>query len=108
MTEPELQRHMLKVAGAYGGWRRFHTHDARRSPRGFPDWVFTRARPRARLLFIELKGDTAYGKAGPTTEQLEWLADLRAVAAAGPVVEVYVWTPADVDLLARVLAPGYR
>lgn len=109
MIEPELQRFVLQVADAYRGWLRYHTHNARRSAKGFPDWAFTRARPRPRLLLVELKGDTAYGRRGPTDEQLRWLDALTAVAAVAPdAVEVYVWTPADRQLIERVLAPGYR
>lgn len=106
MTEGELQRFVLKLALAYR-WLRYHTHDSRKSHKGFPDLVLLRARPRPRLLFIELKGDSAYGKLGPTDDQVEWLETLRLLTAVAPAVEVHLWTPEDRRTIERVLAPAW-
>jgi len=62
---------------------RYHTHDARRSPKGFPDLVICGL---GGVLFRELK--TQRGTVKP--EQIEWLG---ALAAAG--ADVDLWRPED-------------
>src|SRR5262245_1439889 len=82
-------------AATLAGWRVYHTHDSRKSAKGFPDLVCCRG---ARLLFIELKmpGRKA------TPEQVDWLVDLAGVRA----VEVFLWTPDDWPQIEVVL--GFR
>jgi len=63
------------------GLLRYHTHDARRSPKGFPDLVLCGP---GGVLFRELK--TQRGQV--TAEQQQWL---DALAAAG--ADVGVWRP---------------
>lgn len=94
MTEAELQRHMLQAATLYGWRRRYHTHDARKSAKGFPDWVMVRV---PRVIYVELKGDS--NRYGVTPEQQDWLDDLRACGQ-----EAYVWTPADIPEMLKVLS----
>ena len=70
-TEAEFTRLVLRIARAKGWSRRYHTHDSRRSDRGFPDWVLVHPGQR-RVLFLELKG---FG-GDASDEQRAWLADL--------------------------------
>ncbi len=83
MTEAQLQRLVMSLAAACGWQLRYHTHDSRRSDKGFPDCVFLR---RDRLVFAELKSQK--GRVRP--EQRVWLDALEASPA-----EVYLWRPAD-------------
>lgn len=75
------------------GWRRYHTHDSRRSEPGFPDEVLVRSH---RIIFAELKTDAAQSKL--TAAQVEWL---DAIAACG--LEVYVWRPQHLDEVELIL-----
>lgn len=84
MTEEQLDHGIRDLAELFG-WKRYHTHDSRRSPKGFPDLVLVRA---PRVLFIELK--KADGVITP--EQQDWL---RALRSCWPNVETYVWRPID-------------
>lgn len=94
MTERDLREQVRTLCKLFG-WRMAFTQYSIRSPKGFPDLVLCRP---PRLILAELKSDV-----GKTTQQQdEWLADLRVVAAATEI-EVYVWRPADVDDIARVL-----
>lgn len=101
MSEDVLQAAIVDLASALG-WLVYHTHDSRRSQKGFPDLVLVR---RGRLLFVELKDET-----GPLrVEQAEWLAvldgvakriggllDERAWSQEVPYpVEVRIWRPED-------------
>ena len=81
-TEAEFTRLVLQVARAKGWKHRYHTHDSRRSSRGFPDWVMVNPGQR-RILYLELKGWG--GKV--SDEQREWL---TALADAGG--EAYIVT----------------
>jgi len=73
------------------GWRVYHTLNSLGSAKGFPDLVMVRP---PRLIVAELKSDA--GKVRP--EQLEWLDDLRSCG-----VEVYLWRPADVQIVMEIL-----
>ena len=73
------------------GLLRYHTHDSRRSPSGFPDLVCVG--PRG-VLFRELK--TQRGKV--SAPQREWL---DALAAAG--ADADIWRPSDL-LSGRIAA----
>jgi hypothetical protein len=79
------------------GWLSYHTRDSRRSDPGFPDLVLVR---RPRLVFAELK---AAGK-HPTRFQRDWLSALAGVGdATDGLLEVYIWRPADLDEIRKVL-----
>jgi VRR-NUC domain len=75
------------------GWRHYHTWLSVRSAPGFPDVVAVRP---PRLIIAELK--RVGGRL--TVAQRQWVAEL---AALGPPVEVYVWTPADRDEMLTIL-----
>lgn len=82
MTEAQLQRAVLELAG----WlrlRAYHTHDSRRSQRGFPDIVCVG--PHG-LIWAELK--SASGTL--TDDQWSWQ---YALLTAGQ--RAYVWRPCD-------------
>ena len=73
------------------GWLVYHTHDSRRSQKGFPDFVLA----RERVVYAEIKG----AKTPVTGEQQEWIDRLTAAGA-----EAYVWRmPADMDVLLETL-----
>lgn len=83
MSEATLQGHVMAEARDLG-WRRYHTHDSRRSPKGFPDLCMIHVR-QDRCVFVELKQEAK----GPSDEQIEWGDDLLALA----YVEFYLWRP---------------
>ena len=83
MSEAQLQRLVMALAAACGWTLRYHTHDSRRSDKGFPDCVFLRGE---RLVFAELKSQK--GRVRP--EQVLWLDALRDSTA-----EAYLWRPSD-------------
>lgn len=85
MTEAELTASLVALAEALGWTFRYHTHDSRRSPAGFPDEVLVHPRQR-RLVFAELKRQK--GRVSPA--QREWLDALELAGA-----EAYLWRPAD-------------
>lgn len=100
LTEAAFQQQVLQLAGFYN-WRCYHTHDSRRSQKGFPDLVLVRP---PELIFAELKTDK--GRVRP--EQQEWLDDLVRVVdhEESGVVNVYLWRPRDFDKLHARLARG--
>jgi hypothetical protein len=81
LTEDQWQRQVTDLATALG-WTYFHTHDSRRSPKGFPDLVLA----RERVIFAELKRE----REEPTQEQILWFYTLRDAGA-----EWYLWRPSD-------------
>ena len=81
MTEGVLQEKVIRLARSLG-WLVYHTHDSRRSVKGFPDLVLVH--PRRGVLWRELK--TMKGRL--TAEQTEWLTEL---GAAGQ--DAKVWRP---------------
>lgn len=85
MLEGVLQERVRQLLILHG-WRHYHTYRSKRSPAGFPDTCAVRG---DRLLFSELKREAPRHK--PSTEQQEWLDDLRTV----PGVSVYLWRPSD-------------
>ena len=95
MTEKEFMQIVRDLAKTTG-WLEFHAHDSRRSTPGFPDLVLARGQ---RTIFAELKSE----KGKPTQHQLEWLTEL----ARNPANEVYLWRPADLDLIGKVLSSRY-
>lgn len=91
-SEAGFQRAVIQLA-TLTGWLHYHTHDARRSAKGFPDLVLVRQQPGGppRVLFAELK--SAAGRVRP--EQRRW-ADVL-----GPLHRL--WRPADWDSIVEEL-----
>lgn len=94
MSEEDLLGSLIATARV-SGWLVAHFRPARtsrgwRTPiqgdEGFPDLILARA---GRVLAIELKRTNVK----PTPEQYAWL---EAMGCAG-TVEVYLWTPMDLD-----------
>ena len=81
MSEQALQQAVIQLARLLGiEW--YHTHDSRRSKKGFPDLVLC----GSRVLYRELK--TQVGKL--TAEQERWAARLQQASQ-----DWAVWRPAD-------------
>lgn len=91
-SEARFQEQVLELAALYGWGLRYHTRDARRSDKGWPDLVLCRP---PEILFVELKGP----KTRVTAEQRAWL---QALSACG--LETHLWHPADFDELRVRLA----
>lgn len=109
MTEAQLAANIAATATRLG-WLRYHTHDSRRSPSGFPDEVLARG---PRIIFAELKRQR--GKLSTTQQawrdRLELNADAveaNAVTLAAirqrpgqplnvgpPLVAYHLWRPSD-------------
>jgi len=93
-SEKELGQQVEDLFKLFG-WRFYHVleqyHYAKRTSKGFPDYVATRQGNDGigRLLFIELKNE----KGLVTEAQRAWLIDLSEC----PGIEVYLWRPADWD-----------
>jgi hypothetical protein len=132
-SEAAFQDEVLGLARFYR-WRGYHTHDSRRSTAGFPDLVLVKAPRLifAELKTDAAAPRVTIAQAGErpawlahrdvTDEQAEWLAELRQVSdaldrqllqAAGELtaplyaparLEVYIWRPADLELIAHTLA----
>lgn len=97
MKEDALQAKVIAVARDLG-FLAYHTHDSRRSERGWPDLVLVHP-TRGRLLYRELKQEERY----PTADQRKWLDALRVAGA-----DVGVWRPLDLleqRVHAELLAP---
>lgn len=82
MREDELQRQVLELVDWYR-MLAYHTHDSRRSRRGFPDLVIVGTKG---VLFRELKS----AKGRLTLEQSQWLEQLKAAGQ-----DAAVWRPSD-------------
>lgn len=95
ISEKAFMQQVIDLARLYQ-WQVYHTWLSIRSAAGFPDLVL--ARP-PRLLFAECKTERGI----VTLAQAEWLTALRGC----PGVEAYLWRPADLEQIARILAWDY-
>ena len=86
MREKVMQQAIITLA-KLNGWLVYHTHDSRKSERGFPDLVMVHP-DRGECLFVELKSET--GKLTPS--QGKWLEALLEVKARP---RTYLWRPVD-------------
>jgi len=85
-------RELVREFTVLFGWAFYFTHDARRSPEGFPDLVLVRP---PRVLFVELKRETE----GLSREQGAWRLALRDC----PGVEYFLWGLRDADEIEETL-----
>jgi hypothetical protein len=95
MREEAFRQQVRQIARYYGWTLMYHTHDSRRSDRGFPDEVFCHPE-RNRVIFIEFKSEK--GRLRP--EQKVWI---EALQRSG--MEAAVWRPQDMDYIRTVLGP---
>lgn len=97
MTERDLLD-AVRDACCWSGLLCYHTHDSRRSERGFPDVVIVGTRG---LLFRELKSE----RGRLTAEQRQWLDRLNQAGA-----DAAVWRPSDWPtlIIAELVAIGGR
>ena len=86
LSEKDFQRQVIELA-ELNGFLVYHTHDSRKSAKGFPDLVMARTE---RVVFAELKTE----KGLVSREQWLWLAALP---------NAYVWRPSDWDSIVKVL-----
>ena len=93
--ESDFTRAIVDLAAVHG-WLRTHNTDSRMciGDNGVPDLLLCKD---GRVIFAELKVPPNV----MSREQVEWM---RRLAACGPPVEVYQWTPADMDAIVLVLA----
>ena len=91
LTHEGFQNQIIGVA-KWNGWMVYHTHNSRRSTKGFPDLCMAR---RGRIVFAELK----VGKDRPFPAQKEWFLELSKNAH----VRVCLWFPHDWEDLVKVL-----
>ena len=94
VKEVTFQKQVVKLAVVLG-WKRefiYHTHDSRRSGKGFPDLVMLR---EPRIVYIELKRDK---NSYPSKEQKSWIAELEKCGQ-----EVYLWRPKHWKTIIEVL-----
>jgi len=92
VTERDL-REQVRDACRLFGWEFYFSWTSIHSPRGFPDLVLVHPVKR-RVIFAELKSEN-----GEVSEhQQRWL---DVLAQAGQ--EVYVWRPADIENIVRLL-----
>lgn len=91
LTERQWQDKVVGTAKALG-WICYHTHDSRRSERGFPDLILIRGNA---LVAIELK--TMKGRVRP--EQVLWLEAFAGVSRVSSMLA----RPSDWDEIERVL-----
>lgn len=96
MTEDEFTRWFLELCQLTGWSYRYHTHDSRKSDKGWPDWVLGRP-STGEIMFVELKG----WRGRATRDQKKWLGFLESVG-----LETHLWYPADRDVIeARLRRP---
>lgn len=86
----------IEHLAAMTGWKRYHTHNSKNSPEGWPDLVLANAELR-RVLFVELKDVTRQ----PTQPQKDWLGVLSACG-----LECALWRPQHWEHIAEVLGRG--
>lgn len=92
VTERDLREQVRDLCKLFG-WKMYFTWRSIHSPKGMLDLLLTN-RERKRVIFAELK--TEKGKLTP--EQQETFDDLEECGQ-----EVYVWRPADIENIARLL-----
>jgi hypothetical protein len=91
VTERQFLRQVIDLARV-SRWKTYHTQLSKWSEAGWPDLALLR---RPRLVLAELKSD----KGKLTLAQQEWVDELAACGG----FEVYVWRPADLEEIARIL-----
>ena len=92
VTEKDLREQVRDLCDLYR-WKMYFSWTSIHSPRGFPDLVLVHP-GKQRIIYAELKSD----KGKLTSEQQEWIDVLWECGQ-----DVYVWRPADIEEIARLL-----
>lgn len=99
ITEKQFSKQLEDLFKLFG-WKYSHTyeqtHYARRSTKGFPDYVAVRD---GLIIFAELKSE----KGKLTEEQEAWIKELGAVEKHSLGVMVFVWRPSDINKIVEIL-----
>lgn len=101
VREADMQQAVMDAA-RLGGWLAYHTHDARRSPEGFPDVLAVRG---GEMVAYELKTVRNH----TTAAQEAWLAAFRTFADAHGLegyMDVRVVRPGDMAQAIERLTGG--
>lgn len=112
ISEKAFQAQVIRLAELNGWTLIYHTHDSRRSAKGFPDLVICRP---GRIIFAELKRQR--GKV--SAEQQQWLEALWAAVRAQwlynghdedtpDVLQAFLWRPSDWEQIEHVLSDTRR
>lgn len=91
LSEADWTRQVTDLARLRGWWA-YHTHESRRSEKGWPDWTFVRP---PRIVFVELKTET--GRVTP--EQ----GDVLHMLQHCPGVEAHLFRPSHFPAVKEVL-----
>ncbi len=91
ITEKDLREQIRDLCKMLG-WKFYFSWTSIHSPRGMPDLIL--AKP-PRLIFAELKTD----KGQLSEYQKDWI----DILSKCPGCEVYLWRPADIEEIARIL-----
>ena len=91
-TEAEWQASIVEMATALG-WLTYHTHDSRRSDKGYPD--LTCSHPLHGVVWFECKRQA---KPKITREQRDWIRTLQQSGNLAAIVR-----PSDADWVESVL-----
>src|SRR3990172_6784273 len=89
--ECDFQSRVIRLAESLG-WYCYHTHDSRRSQKGFPDLVMVRGDT---CLFVELKRESG----SLSVDQSRWLSALREVKR----VDAFLLRPSGYEALETLL-----
>jgi hypothetical protein len=109
ISEEDFHRNIVQLAQTTH-WRIHHDRGDYRQciagDPGFPDLVLARD---GRVIFAELKSETGVLSAS----QVGWLGALIGEPWIGAPnfqrdIEVYVWRPADIERIAKILSPRRR
>ncbi len=94
ILETPFQNRVIDLAKRHG-FICYHTHNSRRSAKGYPDVAFAKVGAPFRYFLAELKRETEK----PSPEQLVWI---NAIRAAG--IDCYLWRPSDWPFIVQTLS----
>lgn len=93
--ETQVQDQIIRVVRTLG-YLVYHTHDSRRSEKGFPDICIVGF---DKLIFIEFKA----GKNTATKEQQQWLDELNNAGVDARLYHVDTWKSGDRRLIDELI-----
>jgi len=93
-THDDFMNQVVQLATTLGYKKIYHTHDSRRSEKGFPDLVLVNPEKK-RVVYIEIKRENDK----PTPEQEDWILTLKAAGQ-----DAYIFRPSDWEDVKFVLS----